>query len=192
MSDHLDGWIDAYLDGELTVLQVRRVEAHLAQCTGCRDLLQQRKNLSTMLKELPSATGLKPEARFVAEVDLRLRERRISPGLPRQALHWSWQLVPLALLGGLAFVQTVMFLNRFTWALPGGMNLLLARSSALSFTLQAPGILDDFLGTIGVGNLLDWNWLTGLFAMFLIGLAYIGWLGSWWVSHRQLEANSEQ
>jgi len=191
MSDHLDGWIDATLDGELTGLQVRRVEAHLAQCAECRDLLEQRKSLSAWLGEVPSAAGIKPEARFVAEVELRLRDRRISPGLSKLALHWSWQLVPVFLLGGYAFVQAVLFLNSFAWALPGGMDILVARISALSSTLQVPGIMGDFLGTIGVGNILDWNWLTGLFAMFLIGLGYIGWLGSWWVSHRQLEANSE-
>jgi anti-sigma factor RsiW len=44
------GAMDAYLDGELTVLEVLRVEHHLAQCASCRHVMESEAALHALLE----------------------------------------------------------------------------------------------------------------------------------------------
>ena len=57
MNEHLNEWLDAYLDGELTPPHQRQVEAHLAHCPECRALLKQRRALASLLLQ-----GLRDES----------------------------------------------------------------------------------------------------------------------------------
>ena len=82
MNGHLDEWMDAYLDGELTSLQKRQAEAHLAHCPDCTALLTQTRALSRLLQAAPVASGLKPERTFVAEVGLQLARRQPAASQP--------------------------------------------------------------------------------------------------------------
>jgi len=189
MNGHIEVSIDSYLDGELSILQEQQVEAHLARCSSCRTLLAQRKTLTDLLQEFPPAAGLRSEARFVAEVGLQLKSRPLLLRLRPRAMHLSWQLIPLVLLFGLAFVQTVFILNSFSWLIPGTQPLLLERASSLMSLLTAPVVVRDLLGMVGTVNFLDWNWLTGMIAMLVISLLYVCWLASWWVRNRRPTAS---
>jgi predicted anti-sigma-YlaC factor YlaD len=119
MSLHTQEWLGAYLDGELSPAQIRKTEAHLANCPECQRKLDELRSLSALLGEAPVATGLKSEEQFVAEVGLQLKRKAITsaqtfpmtrsrentPQSP--ALHWSWLVIPLVLLLAWSFVQTV-------------------------------------------------------------------------------------
>ena len=190
MNGHIESSIDAYQDGELSTLQKQQVEAHLGRCSSCRTLLAQRKALTDLLQEFPPVAGLRSEARFVAEVGLQLKPRPTLLRLRPRAMRLSWQFIPLVLLFGLIFVQTVFILNSFSWLIPGTGLILLDRASSLTSLLTAPILVRDLLGMVGTANYLDWNWLTGMLAMLVISLLYVCWLASWWVRNRRPTASS--
>jgi anti-sigma factor RsiW len=47
------GLIDAYMDGELDAAAAERVSAHVETCASCRQQLDEREGLSTLLRGLP-------------------------------------------------------------------------------------------------------------------------------------------
>lgn len=178
-----DGWVDAYLDGELKNGSKKRVEEHLAQCTTCRAQLAQRRALSSLLQEAPPASELKPLEQFVAEVGLQL-PRQAAPA-PR---YWSgsagWYLVPILLLLGGVFLLTTILLGGLAAWFPGIQNLPGA--------VPLP-VLYDFSGSQWIKDLLEWltpfgwlnlNWLSGLIGLALVALLYVCWLAAWWVHSR--------
>ena len=191
MIGHAETWLDAYLDGELPPYQRRQAEVHLAQCQPCRDLLAERQALSTLLQEVPPLTDLKTESRFVAEVSLQLK-RRSGKALPHlQALQLGWQLIPVALLMALAFIQTVVILSSGLGLFPKAEQALVGQATSVSSSLQLPALWGDLLEVIRMFSFLDWNWLTGLLALVAISLIYVAWLASWWARNRQLSVGSD-
>ena len=189
MNGHLEAWIDAYLDGELSAVHKRGADAHIAQCQSCRDLLEQRKNLTALLRGIPLASGLKPEARFVAEVGLQLNLRRETARLRTQVMRFGWQYFPVALLLALAFVQTVFMLTTIVGVIPGADQILANRATFLPRLPILPDQLGDLLNILGVFNPLDWNLFTGMAAVLVISLIYVCWLAGWWVWNRRLIAD---
>ena len=189
MNGHLETWIDAYLDGELSVVHRREADAHLTQCRSCRDLLVQRKNLTALLRGIPLAGDLKPEARFVAEVGLQLMPRRETARLRTQVMRLGWQFFPVVLLLALAFVQAVFTLASIVGVIPGADQILSNRATFLLQLPMLPGQLIDLLNILGVFNSLDWNLFTGMAALLVISLVYVCWLASWWVWNRRLAAS---
>jgi hypothetical protein len=189
MNGHLEAWIDAYLDGELSVTHKRQADAHLAQCQSCQDLLAQRKNLTALLRGIPPASGLKPEARFVAEVELQLKPQRGAVWLRSQVMHLGWQFFPVVLLLALAFVQTVSTLSSIVGVIPGVSQILANRATFLPESPIFPGEVSDLLNILGVFNPLNWNLFTGIAAVLLISLIYVCWLAGWWAWNRRLAAS---
>lgn len=182
MNEHIDRWLEAYLDGELSAAHQRQVEAHLETCQACRDQLAQDRSLSSLLRSMPPAGDLKPEKQFASEVGLRLVRRPSSPVSPAKALYFGWLLVPLFLFIALTFLQATFILSFILPFFPGLNQALLAHTAiwpSLSTTL--PTGISGLLGLFGINNILDWNWLTSLLALGCIGLLYLGWLASWWV-----------
>ncbi len=45
MSQHLESWLDAYIDGELTDRQQKKLENHLENCPECLLQLEKRQRL---------------------------------------------------------------------------------------------------------------------------------------------------
>jgi len=189
MNGHLEAWIDAYLDGELSVVHRREADAHLAQCRSCRDLLVQRKNLTALLRGIPLAGDLKPEARFVAEVGLQLMPRRETARLRTQVMRLGWQFFPVVLLLALAFVQAVSVLSSIAGVIPGADQILANRATFLPGLPVLPGEVSDLLNILGVFNPLNWNLFTGIGAILAISLIYVCWLAGWWVWNRRLVAS---
>jgi predicted anti-sigma-YlaC factor YlaD len=189
MNGHLETWINAYLDGELSAIHKRQADTHLAECQSCRDLLAQRKNLTALLQGIPPASGLKPEARFVTEVGLQLKPRREATRLRTQVMYLGWQFFPVALLLALAFVQTVFTLTSIVGMIPGANQILATGVTFLPELPMLPGQLNDLLNILGVFNSLDWNLFTGMAAVLVISLIYVCWLVGWWVWNRRLAAS---
>lgn len=197
MNDHIDTWLDAYLDGELGSSQAQQVDKHLAECQRCQAIFEQRVNLSAFLQQVPAATGLKPQEQFAAEVKLSIRSQRAS----HQAQKWlyrAWQFAPVALLLAWAFLYTVSILSNLLLILPGGVQTVQQQVSPLVSALKLPWLAEfepagpqvDGLGLLlGSFDILDWNWLTSLIALAAIGLLYLGWLATW-LARARLESPS--
>lgn len=185
MTEHMEIWLDAYIDGELSTAQKRAADTHLAQCSRCQDLLEQYRRLSGLLQEAPSAVGLKPESRFISEVNLRLKRQPARLMQRNKALLFGWQVLPILLLLAFIFLQTVLILSSILGFIPNVGSLLLDRAGSLSSLLSIPQPMSGLLEFAGGPHLMSWNWLTELAALAAISLMYMCWLASWWARNRQ-------
>ena len=134
MNQHLNLWLDAYLDGELNDSQRAWVEDHLTSCLQCQALLAQRRSLSSLLRATSPATQQKPASQFVAEVSLQasLRTNRApTTARPPNFQPRLWQYAPSALLLGWAFVQSVSIVSFLVALIPGVSQALGQTASEL-------------------------------------------------------------
>jgi len=196
MNGHLDQWLEAFLDGELTGFQQRQAEAHLSGCRRCQELVEQRHALSVMLQLVPQAQDLKPAARFAAEVGLKLQRHPQVRLTPLQELsQWvksepliqmSWLAVPVMLLMASAFIQSAAVISEVLSAVPGYHQVLLEQLSLAqaSFGMPVGEPWQAILSNSGLFNILGWNWLAGQIALIAIGLLYLAWLAAWLVRER--------
>jgi predicted anti-sigma-YlaC factor YlaD len=164
MNDHVERLLAAYHDGELKGHRLQKVEAHLEICESCREELEKLMVLRALLQEYPEPGDLVPLDQFVAQVGLQL-PRRPAHTYRRRILVGLWQLVPVALLVIWVFYQAV-----FTQTALMGIVLDLGIWRELGSVLS-PGL--------SFGNWGAFEWNLGFSA--LIGLAFLGWLASWWM-----------
>ena len=181
MNGHLEIWIEAYLDDELSTLQRHQVEAHLGECQHCRALLEERKNLSVLLQALPDPASLKPEARFVAEVGLQLKPNRKGLRIISMVPNLGWYFIPVVLLLVLTFFQTVTLLSNMLWVVPGAKFILLDQVSFVSVLPSLPEPLSALINMMDFLSPLNGGFFTGIGAGLLISLMYVCWLVGWWV-----------
>jgi anti-sigma factor RsiW len=95
-----DAQVDAYLDGELAAADARELEAHLAQCSECARLQEERLALRAAIgasvPAFPASDALR--ARVRAALKAAVHER--APARPGLRIFWR----PLALAASLAAV----------------------------------------------------------------------------------------
>jgi hypothetical protein len=196
MTKHVTDWLGAYVDGELGRSRVRRVEAHVAECAMCQAELDGLRALAALLQESPPAEAIRPAERFVANVGLRLRDR---PGqsAPQRAMEIGWRLVPVGLLGALAFVQSVFVaFGVAQLALRMGLGgdvaaRLFASGGGLGLIdllrLPQTGVQDigELMWQLVRGGPLGWTPTLYVALLAVIGLLYWSWLASWWVRRRR-------
>ena len=163
MSDHINGWLHAFHDGELGRRRSEKVRAHLEDCEACREELEKLSSLRLLLQENPEASDLMPLDQFVAQVGLRLPHRA-----PRSAFQRSllalWTMIPVILLGVWAFAQALVTVAR---ALDIGLWSELVQG--FSFTSQS-----NLVGVIS----LQFGF------MIVTGLISLSWLASWWIKQQ--------
>lgn len=181
MNGHLEIWIEAYLDDELSSLHRHQVEAHLGECQRCRALLEERKNLSALLMALPDPANLKSEARFVAEVGLQLKQRRKALQIIPMVPDLGWYFIPVVLLLVLTFFQTVAILSNMLWVVPDAKLILLEQVSFVSVLPSLPEPLSALINMMDFLSPLNGGFFTGIGAGLLISLMYVCWLVGWWV-----------
>jgi len=198
LNGHVSAWLEAYHDGELRGRRRRQVEAHLEGCATCRAELEGLRALTALLWESPAAGELAPSDRFVAQVRLRLSRRPEWPAWQR-TLELSWRLVPLGLLGALAFVQAMFITaglvlqvlqiglgSRLTaWLLPvSGYAPWLAGALRLSGAATAD-VGRAVWHLLRHGGALSWTTVLNLVSLAVIGLLYWSWLASWWIRRQR-------
>ncbi len=189
MPDHVNNWINAYLDGELRGSRLAQVESHLDECAECRAELASLQALSGLLHEAP-LPDFPSAKRFAANVVLGLPRKPETP-LGRKALEVAWWLVPVALTAAWVFVQTTLLLSDWIGA-AGRLGLLETPASAW-LTPAAPQetLLSALLSQTGVLGGSGVQLLRSVSAFFdstlvqivwqvSIGLLYLAWIASWW------------
>ena len=100
-----EDWLSAYLDGELSVDEVRTVETALSESPALQNQLNELRGVSELLKSLPQPSL---EANFHESLPLDQPVRR-SAGLPWKFGMTTSALVAASLVAAVLWVQTDMF-----------------------------------------------------------------------------------
>ena len=193
MDEHVNQWLGAYLDGELNGEKQRMVKAHLAHCQFCQAELEVVSHLSTLLKTAGRENKLTPDARFAAQVALKL-PRRQDPPLGSTAARISWWLIPAGILGAWVFLQAVLVVSNLTLAaslaspLSGSLAWLSGLSGQNLVTSAVLSLVDGRLGQTasslllyaGDGTALGWNLLVPVVFQAALALLFVSWLAVWW------------
>jgi predicted anti-sigma-YlaC factor YlaD len=167
MSEHINGWLTAYFDGQLGERRIQKVEAHLRECEECRQELERLTSLRNLLQENPEASDLTAPERFAAQVGLRLQPRPTRPPLQR-ALSAAWISVPVLMLLIWAFTQTLFTLTGLT---------------ELALDIGLLNNVAKFFPPTTHSSLLDGiPWHVGI--LLATGLISLSWLASWWISQQ--------
>jgi len=195
MNGHIDAWLTAYYDGELSGRRLREVEAHLAECESCQTHLDELAGLSALLMDAPAPTDLTPPDRFVAQVQLQLPRQPVEPGCRRRVGDLSWNLAPLGLFAVWAFIQAVSIVSE-------AVEVALSRGwggEALVRVMAASVTAPDWVAQIGNANWLTFQVLAGtplegllplqLWITGLMGILAGVWLALWLLRQRRLAEN---
>ncbi len=192
MNGHVNEFLGAYLDGELSAARRQKVRAHLDECAACQAELESLRRVSTLLQSAP-APEFTPADTFASRLALRLPRR----DLPEKSAGRGgliWYLVPALILAAWFFFQTVLAVSGLAGALEGIRLLPVIRQvspadgghtfwfSALTglFGGWLDGAFHSALVFIDQISLLAAETLGRLFWQALIGLAYLAWLAVWW------------
>jgi anti-sigma factor RsiW len=189
MTDHINNWINAYLDGELQGKRLALVESHLDECAECRDELASLQALSGLLHEAPLPDFPSAE-RFAANIALNLPRKSETP-LTRTVLEIAWWLTPVALAAVWIFAQTTLLLSDWIGA-ANGLGLLDTTATAwlapaapqetlLSALISQAGLLSDSGVQLlqSTAALFD-STLAQVIWQVSIGLLYLAWIATWW------------
>ncbi len=115
--EHFKDDLSAYLDGELPVTQQDRVDAHLPECSECRTELDELRNITKMVADLPNEEL--PEG---FNVRLKMKRFEISKN-SYTLLGWLPQPTRIAAFAATGILASLFFFNevryRTTMMLPG-------------------------------------------------------------------------
>jgi anti-sigma factor RsiW len=193
MDEHVNQWLGAYLDGELNTEKRRMVKAHLETCRACRAELEELASLSHLLQTTAKDNSLARDARFAAQVALKLPRRQEQP-LSATVTRIAWWLVPAGILGAWVFLQAVLVVSSLAQAagLAGSQSGSLAWLSGLNgqnaITSAVLSLLDGRLGQtassllyyLGNGTDLGWNLVVPVVFQAALALLFASWLAAWW------------
>lgn len=192
MSNHVNEWLNAYLDGELKGARLRQVEEHLAGCEACQAELESLQGLSAMLQEVPAAEFASHE-RFATQVNLLLPQKQTAA--PRlRLLEIGWWMIPVGLLMAWIFVSTAVLVSD-VFSAAGSFGLLDDTTSALVADPSDYAVWTSTLAQIGLleGDILGWaetiesftrNVLPQFTWQVSIALLYLTWIAIWWARQR--------
>jgi anti-sigma factor RsiW len=195
MSNHVNEWLNAYFDGELTGKRLQQVEDHLKECETCQAELQSLQDLSGLLYEVPAPEFVSSE-RFAAQVSLRLPRQPATVSRNR-IIEISWWKIPAGLLAAWIFVGTAFFVGDILSA-AGSLGLLSGMSGWLATGTSDAVYLSTTVGQMGLltGDGLNWAEATETFTrmslpqftlQISIALLYSSWIAVWWARHQRQE-----
>lgn len=193
MPEHVNEWLNAYLDGELKGRQLQSVQSHLADCESCQAELKSLERLTVVLHEVPAPAFTAPE-RFAAQLNLRLPHRQST--LPRKRiLEVGWWMIPVGLLGAWVFISTSALVSDLLSAAQIA-GLLTSVSDWVVFSPAMQANWSAVLGQVGIlsGNSFNWAATTETFTRTYlpqislhvsIALLYLSWLAIGWARYRR-------
>ncbi len=110
--DEIRNELSAYLDGEVAAPAREQIDAHVAECAGCRQRLEELRRLATGMAALPR---LEPTPQFLAEVRARISR----PEGRSHQVSWAdvlfrpvWLKVPLEALAVIAVAATILVVQK--------------------------------------------------------------------------------
>lgn len=190
-NDQVMEWLGAYLDGELSGERAAWVEAHLADCPECQRELESLAALTSLLHSTDDAMP------------------RITPALSAAALPdqsgsraslWlgrGLRYLPLAVFGGWAFLQAVLWvtggLMAFAAFVPGAQSALgwlLPEQSGTPFIasllcgLQPQGGLCATLGAIDALPIAPGTGLLSILITAVAAALFMAWFAGYWAQRR--------
>jgi predicted anti-sigma-YlaC factor YlaD len=191
MSDHVNEWLNAYLDGELNGRRLHQVEEHLAHCESCQAELESLQGLSALLQQVP-APEFTSNVRFVAQVNLRLPQGQVK-ATRRNVIEAGWWMIPIGLLTAWIFLSTAILVSDMV-STADSIGVLDSASTFLVSDTSSNEFWSSMLGQIGLleGTSLQWIELTEDFTrnvvpQFIwqasIALLYLAWIAIWWARH---------
>ena len=189
MSNHVNEWLNAYLDGELRGRQLQQVEEHLIECEACQAELKSLQGVSALLQEVPAPEFVSHE-RFVAQVNLRLPQRRVASTPSHSLFDVGWWMIPVSLLMIWVFIATTTIVSEMV-SVADNLGLLdkttasfissSSNADVWSATMEQAGILQ--------GNSLRWaerseSYTRNVFPQIVLQVAvavlYLTWFAIWW------------
>jgi anti-sigma factor RsiW len=192
MDEHVNLWLGAYLDGELNGEKQRMVEEHLAHCQFCQSELEELRRLSTLLKMTAGENRLTADARFAAQVALKLPRRQVQP-LPGAIARIGWWMVPAGILGAWVFLQAVMVVSGLALAAglaspqSGSFAWLSDLGEQNLVTSTVLNLVDGRLGEtfrslllyVGNGTALGWSLVVPVVFQAALALLFVSWMAVW-------------
>jgi hypothetical protein len=184
MTDHITDLIDLYLDGEIGLRVAEEIDLHLAGCEDCTRELSQRRRLSALIRSQPGMKSRKTNREFTAEVMARINHGSKTSKEKGNELEIAWLIVPVLLVAGLAFLQTVWVQSSLVSFVPPISEILDPSQILLPFSFAIPSAFNQVIRLLPGSNFWSWNWVsTGILAITL-GILYISWLAGWWVKNQ--------
>ena len=190
MPEHMNEWLDAYMDGELHGRQLLQVEEHIRLCRACRAELEQMQALSALLHQAPVPAELLSPDRLAELVNARIPSQS-APTAPRSFRELLWWAIPLLLVSAWVFLQATYVLSNWIW-LGGQLGLFGAGFSTLFSGPVGPNWLPAALerlnifpseislaGSIGASLWAQFSRQSMVFILFL------SWLILWQVRHKR-------
>jgi hypothetical protein len=182
MKEHVIDLVDFYMDGEIGPTERSRIEAHLAVCSPCGEYYAQRNRLSSLLKSQPVKKTRTSDRQFAAAVMEKIpnRPQAVSVGRPRREdLSWIW--IPILLVIGLVFIQTVWVESNLVQFVPQVDEVLQPGQLFLPFSFALPTSLMETVKFVFGMNLMSWDWSTTVLLTIALSFLYVSWLAGWWI-----------
>lgn len=184
MKEHYEPWLGAYLDGELTEIQIIALENHLNECETCQQNYQQHLLLRQNLAVLKPFSGTKAPDQFLSEIKLQMRDQ---PAKKLGIKKISWYLFPAALLLFLGVMQVFGWMTGLIALIPGANRLIFESLPFLTSSIEMNPWLTTVLQTglfwNGLDWFLDWNIFTQIILLLGTSILYCAWMALWMMNH---------
>ncbi len=185
MNQHIETWIDAYLDGELNEKQSSRFERHLAGCPACQQRIEERDKLSRLLQGYSLPKNVKNTQQFVADLKLLL-PREQAPAHKKRPTGGIGLLISIGLLIALTFTQVINWFSNLVLLLPGA-DWLVDQLAGIPHFLQVglPWVqlfFEQWFTFSGWGFFYGSLTFTSIALTALLTLIYLSWLAFWFSS----------
>lgn len=183
MNQHIETWIDAYLDGELNEKQIVKFEKHLETCPQCLELINEREKLSGLLQTYQLPDTFKNTEQFIHDINMLLpREQTRVFKKPRTGGFWLIGSIGLLIL--LTFTQVINLISNLLLLVPG-VDTLVDQAAALPGLIQTtvPWLqlfFEQWFTFSGWGFVYGSLTFSSIALTGLLMLIYLSWLVLGW------------
>jgi hypothetical protein len=183
MNQHIETWIDAYLDGELNEKQIVKFEKHLETCSQCLELINEREKLSSLLQMVQLPDTFKNTEQFIQDINLLL-PREQTRGFKKPRMGGLWLMGSIGLLILLTFTQVVNLISNLLLLVPG-VDSLVDQAASLPGLVQTtvPWVqlfFEQWFTFSGWGFVYGSLTFTSIALTGLLMLIYLSWLVLGW------------
>lgn len=184
MKDHITDLLDLYLDGELGAQAALSIEAHLMECGGCSQELSRRQSLSALIRSQPGMRSRKSNREFTFEVMARIINVSETSKEKGNKQEIAWFMIPVLLVAGLVFLQTVWVQSSLVSFVPPISEMLDPSQILLPFSFAIPSVFSQVFRLLPGSSIWSLNWVSTVILAIALGFLYISWLAGWWIKNQ--------